>query len=90
MRNFIHLKNFLFINNIICWFVIVLSKDRISGVLQPHKWENAMTIDTKSWGYRRNAVLADFLSIEELLHQLSSTVACGGKIKTLYNSWQKI
>ena len=44
------------------------------GVLQKHKWENALTIDRYSWGYRREAVLEDYLSIEELLQQLVITV----------------
>lgn len=50
------------------------------GVLQPHKWENAMTLDRQSWGYRREARLADYLSIDELLATLVSTVACGGNL----------
>jgi len=50
------------------------------GVLQPHKWENALTIDRNSWGFRRNADINDMLSIEELLFQLASTVACGGNM----------
>lgn len=37
------------------------------GVLQPHKWENAMTIDKKSWGHRSNAKLEDFLTTKELI-----------------------
>lgn len=37
------------------------------GVLQPRKWENSMTIDKVSYGYRRNAKLEDYLTIEELL-----------------------
>lgn len=44
------------------------------GVLQPHKWENAMTIDTKSWGYRRNSNLSAYISIDNLIWQLVSTV----------------
>lgn len=37
------------------------------GVLQLHKWENAMTIDKRSWGHRANAKLEDFLTSEELI-----------------------
>lgn len=50
------------------------------GVLKTHKWENCMTIDKKSWGYRREARLEDFLSIEELISTLASTVSCGGNL----------
>ncbi|CAG9829563.1 unnamed protein product [Diabrotica balteata] len=50
------------------------------GTLQQHKWENAMTIDHKSWGFRRNAKLSDYMTIEELLYQLVSTVSCGGNL----------
>ncbi|XP_064114846.1 plasma alpha-L-fucosidase-like [Macrobrachium nipponense] len=50
------------------------------GTVQPHKWENCMTLDKKSWGYRRNAVLADYLTIHELITQLAETVSCGGNI----------
>ena len=32
-----------------------------SGKLS-HKWENAMTLDKRSWGNRRNADIADFLT----------------------------
>ena len=51
-----------------------ICRDYLTGVLQKHKWENAMTIDRQSWGYRREAVLEDYLSIEELLQQLAITV----------------
>ncbi|CAL4063220.1 unnamed protein product [Meganyctiphanes norvegica] len=50
------------------------------GVLQPQKWENALTFDKESWGYRRNSVMADYLSIEETLAQLISTISCGGNM----------
>jgi hypothetical protein len=28
------------------------------------KWENAMTLDKRSWGYRRNAKIEEFLTIK--------------------------
>lgn len=37
------------------------------GVLQKRKYENAMTLDKSSWGYRAEARLDDFLTIEELI-----------------------
>ncbi|XP_063920777.1 plasma alpha-L-fucosidase-like [Zophobas morio] len=50
------------------------------GHLLPHKWENCMTIDKVSWGYRRNAVASDILSIHELIVTLTETISCGGNI----------
>lgn len=43
-----------------------------AGVLQKHKWENAMTIDKNSWGYRADARFEDFLTIEELIERMMS------------------
>ncbi|XP_041348085.1 alpha-L-fucosidase-like [Gigantopelta aegis] len=50
------------------------------GTLQKHKFENAMTIDHYSWGYRRNARLSDFLTMEELISTFVETVSCGGNM----------
>ena len=38
------------------------------------KWENCMTIDKESWGYRRNAKLLDYLSMDDLTESLAQTV----------------
>jgi len=50
------------------------------GHLLTHKWENAMTIDKVSWGYRREAQLSDFLTTHELITTLAETVSCGGNL----------
>ncbi|KAL3877702.1 hypothetical protein ACJMK2_035368 [Sinanodonta woodiana] len=50
------------------------------GHLIKRKWENAMTIDKQWAGFRRNAPLSDYLTIEELLALLIETVSCGGNI----------
>ena len=44
------------------------------GHLVEHKWENCLTVDTGSWGYRRNADINSYRTIDELLSQLASTV----------------
>lgn len=48
------------------------------GKLVDHKWENAFTVDSKSWGYRRDMQISQILSINDLLYQVVSTVSCGG------------
>lgn len=50
------------------------------GKLQNHKWENALTVDKGSWGYRRNVDINSYLDINQLLYQLASTVSCGGNM----------
>ena len=52
----------------------------ISGVLIDHKWENAMTVDSDSWGIRRNIQLSEVLTPEDILTLIVSTVSCGGNI----------
>jgi alpha-L-fucosidase len=44
------------------------------GKVQPHKWESPMTIDKKSWGYRKDAVAADYLTVHELIVKLVEAV----------------
>ncbi|KAL3187999.1 hypothetical protein MRX96_024346 [Rhipicephalus microplus] len=52
----------------------------------PHKWENAMPLDKGdsntggTWGYRRNIRASQYLTIEELIHELVSTVSCNGNL----------
>jgi len=52
----------------------------IAGKVVGRKWENAMTIDKYSWGYRRNARALDVYSIQNLISQLVETVSFGGKL----------
>jgi len=54
----------------------LLNIGQLTGVLQKHKWENCMVIDRASWGYRRNAVLADFLKPHDIISALVETVRC--------------
>ncbi|XP_026329129.1 tissue alpha-L-fucosidase-like [Hyposmocoma kahamanoa] len=48
--------------------------------LQHHKFENALSLDVQSWGYRRNMVPLDTISISQLLGTIASTVSCGGNV----------
>ncbi|KAJ6219112.1 hypothetical protein RDWZM_004924 [Blomia tropicalis] len=50
------------------------------GKLQGHKWENAMTIDNYSWGYRREMTINDVKTIHDLIYELAKTLAYGGNI----------
>ena len=54
--------------------ILFVSIVYLLGVLQKHKWENCMTVDRHSWGYRRNTTLADFLTMDDLTSILASTV----------------
>ncbi|KAK3787880.1 hypothetical protein RRG08_022173 [Elysia crispata] len=50
------------------------------GTLQKRKFENAMKLDGRSWGYRRNTALIDVISIESLLQNIAETISCNGNI----------
>ena len=50
------------------------------GTLQDHKWENAMTVDTVSWGIRRDIHLRAILTMDELLTTVIETISCGGNM----------
>lgn len=52
--------------------------ENITGKIVSRKWENAMTIDKYSWGYRRNARALDVYTIKNLISQLVETVSFGG------------
>ncbi|XP_057312910.1 alpha-L-fucosidase-like isoform X2 [Hydractinia symbiolongicarpus] len=44
------------------------------------KWEDAMTLDKESWGYRRKATATEVYDIESLLALLARTVSAGGNL----------
>ena len=46
----------------------------LTGELFAHKYENAMTIQKTSWGYIRNTNISGYLTIEQLLYELVTTV----------------
>ncbi len=50
------------------------------GTSVKRKWENAMTLDKYSWGYRRNSNIEDYMSIGELLRTMAETVSNGGNL----------
>ncbi|XP_013106026.1 putative alpha-L-fucosidase [Stomoxys calcitrans] len=56
-------------------------KDRFNpGILQKHKWENAFTLDKNSWGQRYDLTLEDFMTSEEVIHEIITTVSCNGNV----------
>ncbi|XP_055958257.1 alpha-L-fucosidase [Patella vulgata] len=48
------------------------------GHLLKRKWETGLTIDRKSWGFRRNANLSDYLTTQYLISTFAETVSLGG------------
>lgn len=39
-----------------------------------YKWENAIPLDPKSWGYRREATLDDYLTSQDIVRLLVQAV----------------
>ncbi|CAH8540795.1 unnamed protein product, partial [Heterobilharzia americana] len=50
------------------------------GKLIQHKWENCMTLDCCSWGFRREITLKSILTPQVLIGEMITTVAYGGNI----------
>lgn len=50
------------------------------GTLQSRKWENCLTLDRRSWGWRRDMAPADVLTLKELIAELARTISCGGNM----------
>ncbi|XP_026155645.1 tissue alpha-L-fucosidase isoform X1 [Mastacembelus armatus] len=48
------------------------------GQLPKHKWEKCTSVDTFSWGYRRNMKMSDLLDLPTIIADLVQTVALGG------------
>ncbi|XP_063961362.1 alpha-L-fucosidase-like [Lytechinus pictus] len=50
------------------------------GVLQKHKFEDAMSVTKGGWGYAREKPLRSYLTAPELLVHLIRVVSCGGNL----------
>ncbi|EFO23610.2 alpha-L-fucosidase [Loa loa] len=50
------------------------------GYLLRRKWENCLTLDKESWGYRRNMRSEDINAVLYLISQLVRTIACNGNL----------
>ncbi|XP_046874716.1 tissue alpha-L-fucosidase-like [Hypomesus transpacificus] len=48
------------------------------GVLPNHKWEKCTSVDTASWGYRRNMKMFELMDLPSIIQDLVTTVAMGG------------
>lgn len=44
------------------------------------KWEDALTVDTTSWGYNRVAQYSDYMTVKQLIDNLIMTVAKNGNM----------
>ena len=66
-------------------YIMAQSFFNILGKLVKFKWENAMTIDKDSWGYRYNANVSRYYTTEELVKILIDTVRYNWRIIELKN-----
>ncbi|KAM6903969.1 tissue alpha-L-fucosidase-like isoform 1-T2 [Lycodopsis pacificus] len=48
------------------------------GKLPDHKWEKCQSIDTRSWGYRREMKLSEVMDLPSIIKDLTYVVAMGG------------
>uniref|UniRef100_UPI003AABAAF9 tissue alpha-L-fucosidase-like n=1 Tax=Centroberyx gerrardi TaxID=166262 RepID=UPI003AABAAF9 len=48
------------------------------GQLPKHKWEKCTSVDTLSWGYRRNMKMNELMDLHSIIEDLVRTVALGG------------
>ncbi|XP_034017452.1 tissue alpha-L-fucosidase-like [Thalassophryne amazonica] len=46
--------------------------------LPKHKWEKCTSVDTLSWGYRRNMMMVELMDLNTIIKDLVNTVALGG------------
>ncbi|XP_026113274.1 tissue alpha-L-fucosidase-like [Carassius auratus] len=48
------------------------------GHLPNHKWEKCQSVDTISWGYRRNMKLSELMDLPSIIKDMVKVVALGG------------
>ncbi|GAA6231856.1 tissue alpha-L-fucosidase-like [Lates japonicus] len=48
------------------------------GKLPDHKWEKCQSIDTRSWGYRRDMRLSELMDLPSIIKDMAYVVAMGG------------
>lgn len=46
----------------------------------PRYWEKCLSLDRTSWGYNRKAALDDYMTTQDIIHELIATVAQGGNL----------
>ena len=70
-------------NNITCnhgSFVTCHDKYEPPTTLTTKKWEKCISIDKTSWGYNRNSSITQYMSTQELIHNVISSISKNGNI----------